>query len=218
VSIAAGISRATEDTLTDLPGGPLWLTRLANLADHVDRDALLRDERTSEPPYWAHLWPAALALARLVVNAGARLDGRRVIEVGCGLGVPALVAARCGAAVVLTDRNVDAARFARHNLRRNGLQGSVAVMDWRQPAVCGPFDLCLAADVTYDPTANERLMDFLINSLASDGEVWLAESVRAEEATLPQLMRQQLTVHEQRLVEVEDGHRVWVRVLQGRRW
>ncbi|MBI1817977.1 MAG: methyltransferase [Deltaproteobacteria bacterium] len=217
MSVATGISRATEDSLTDLPGGPLWLTRLANLADHVDRDALLRDERASEPPYWAHLWPAALALARLVANAGARLDGRRVLEVGCGLGVPALVAARCGAAVVLTDRNVAAARFANRNLRRNGLHGSVAVMDWRQPAICGPFDLCLAADVTYDPTANERLMDFLIGALASDGEAWIAESVRAEEATLPQLMKRHFAVHEQRLIEIEDGHRVWVRVLQGRR-
>src|SRR5215203_7269219 len=53
----------------------------------LDEDAFAEDEFL---PYWAELWPAGLALGRALP---AQLDGVRVVEVGCGLGVPSLVAA-----------------------------------------------------------------------------------------------------------------------------
>src|SRR5262249_19814352 len=46
-------------------------------------------------PYWAELWPSGLALARHVATCEVR--GLRVLELGCGLGLPALAAAHGGA-------------------------------------------------------------------------------------------------------------------------
>src|SRR5215470_3089340 len=46
-------------------------------------------------PYWAELWPSGLALAQHV--AMRDLQGMRVLELGCGLGLPALAAALRGA-------------------------------------------------------------------------------------------------------------------------
>ena len=69
-----------------------------------DGDALLSQEafeRDEFLPYWAELWPSALALARVV--ARRPLTGRRVIELGCGLGLPALAAALAGGRVLATD-------------------------------------------------------------------------------------------------------------------
>ncbi len=216
VSIVAVREAVAEEILWDLPGGPLRLGRVANLAQYVNREALLRDDDAPEPPYWAHLWPAAMSLARLVLQAGPALRGRRVIELGCGLGLPGLVAAWCGATVLFTDRSPDALRFTRRNVERNGLAADVVLMDWRQVAVRSEFDLCLAADVTYDPQANRALLGFLDRHLARDGAVWIAESVRAEERGVPDLLRRRFAVREQRMAETEEGHRVWVRVLQGR--
>ena len=59
-----------------------------------DPESLIDEERFEEDefmPYWAELWPSGLALAGYV----GRLDlaGRRVLEVGCGLGLPSLAAA-----------------------------------------------------------------------------------------------------------------------------
>src|SRR5436190_17184484 len=39
----------------------LW--RVAELARHVDRAALLAADEAPEPPYWAHLWSGAVVLA-----------------------------------------------------------------------------------------------------------------------------------------------------------
>src|SRR5262245_28817037 len=78
----------------------LW--GVEDLERYVDRDALLRADDPPEPPYWAHCWSGARALAEHVPsNAG------RVLEVGCGLGLPGLVATRRGGHVVFADR-VDA--------------------------------------------------------------------------------------------------------------
>jgi len=206
----------TEELLSDLSEAPLRFLRVANLDRLIDREALLSDPSAPEPPYWAHLWPAARTLARLVAEAGPRLSRTRVIEIGCGLGLPGLVAARWGASVVLTDRTPAALAFVAGSLERNGLSGLVLAMDWRSPSVRGPFDFCLAADVTYDPAGNRRLVDFLGANLARTGEAWIAESVRAEEVGVPELLRSRFETEEQRLSEREEGRQVWVRVLRAR--
>ena len=59
----------------------LW--RVAALERHVDRAALLSADEPPEPPYWAHLWSGAAVLAAAVPR-----DARRVLELGCGLGLP----------------------------------------------------------------------------------------------------------------------------------
>ncbi|MDX2167236.1 MAG: methyltransferase, partial [Deltaproteobacteria bacterium] len=86
-----------ERVTVELAGAAVPLWRAAALERFVDVDALLRADAPPEPPYWMHLWPGALALARRLATASLR--GRRVLELGCGLGLPAVVAARRGARV-----------------------------------------------------------------------------------------------------------------------
>ncbi|HZT16728.1 MAG TPA: class I SAM-dependent methyltransferase [Gaiellaceae bacterium] len=97
-------------------------------------------------PYWAELWPAALALAGALPDD---LAGRRVVELGCGLGVPSLVAAARGAQVTAVDWADEAVELLRENACRNRLRLRVERRDWREPWQ-ERFDLALAADVLYE--------------------------------------------------------------------
>ena len=109
----------------------------------VDPEALLDEEafaRDEFLPYWAELWPAGLALARALP---ATLEGVRVAELGCGLGVPSLVAAARGAAVTALDWAADAIALLRENATRNALHLHASVADWR--SFSGSFDIVLAA-------------------------------------------------------------------------
>jgi predicted nicotinamide N-methyase len=108
----------------------------------LDEEAFARDEFL---PYWAELWPAATALAAALPEVA----GLRVVELGCGLGLPSLVAAAQGADVTASDWAVDAVELLRANAARNGLELRAEVRDWREPWH-ERFDLALAADVLYE--------------------------------------------------------------------
>ncbi len=108
----------------------------------IDEAAFEHDEFL---PYWAELWPAATALA----EALPEVAGLRVVELGCGLGVPSLVAAARGADVTATDWSSEAIELLRANAARNGLRVTAEVRDWRRPWP-DRFELALAADVLYE--------------------------------------------------------------------
>jgi methylase of polypeptide subunit release factors len=80
----------------------------------IDEAAFAEDEFL---PYWAELWPAARALAEALPN----VDGLRVVELGCGLGLPSLVAAAKGGRVTAIDWSPAAVELLRANAARNGL-------------------------------------------------------------------------------------------------
>ena len=50
-----------------------------------------------------HIWSCSRHLACWLYDRRAQLSGLRVLELACGLALPSLVAARCGAAVTTTD-------------------------------------------------------------------------------------------------------------------
>jgi predicted nicotinamide N-methyase len=132
-------------------------------------------------PYWAVPWPSGRALAETVT--AACVSGRRVLELGCGLGLPSIAAARAGADVFATDGASDAVAFTAHSLALNEAGGEVALVDWEAQgealAARGPWDLVLAADVFY-LQANVRLgLRLLPELVAPGGEIWLADSRRA---------------------------------------
>jgi predicted nicotinamide N-methyase len=147
------------------------------LENYVDSDALLRDADAPEPPYWAHLWPGARSLARLVA-AQLECSGRRVVEIGCGLGLAGLSAAMRGATVTMIDTAHAALRFVQASAELNRCRVTTVQTDLRRAGLRGRFDYCFAADVTYDPALQTALATFLAAHLAPGGRAWCAESVR----------------------------------------
>jgi predicted nicotinamide N-methyase len=114
------------------------------------------------------LWPAGLALARALP---ATLAGVSVVELGCGLGVPSLVAAARGAAVTALDWAGDAIELLRENAERNSVEIDARRADWRQ--LTGSFDLVLAADLLYEQRYVAPLLE-LLPRLAPEALVALA--------------------------------------------
>jgi predicted nicotinamide N-methyase len=138
----------------------------------VAPDALLDEEAFAQDeflPYWAELWPAARALATALPDL---LAGVRVVELGCGLGVPSLVAAARGSVVTATDWAPDAVALLTANAAANGLDLRAEVRDWRDPWP-ERFDLALAADVLYEERNVRPLLERL-NELAPVALIALA--------------------------------------------
>jgi predicted nicotinamide N-methyase len=101
-----------------------------------------------------------------------------VLELGCGLGLPALAAALRSADVLATDWAEDAIELLRRNAERNGVLLRVARVRWSEPEPllrAAPWDLVLGADLLYEARNAEQLA-VLLPSLG--GEVLLAEPGR----------------------------------------
>jgi predicted nicotinamide N-methyase len=144
----------------------LSLLRPSSPEELLDEEAFAHDEFL---PYWAELWPAASALAAALP---VELRGLRIVELGCGLGVPSLVAAHRGADVVATDWAPDAIDLLRRNAERNGVKVRARLWDWREPWD-EAFDLALAADVLYELRNVDPIVDAL-RRLAPEALVGLA--------------------------------------------
>src|SRR3954453_7152102 len=80
-------------------------------------------------PYWARPWPSGVGLAG-ALHDDPPAPGLRVLELGCGLALPSVSAARSGASVLATDGSTDAVAFAAHVLALNEVEGEVAHVDW----------------------------------------------------------------------------------------
>jgi predicted nicotinamide N-methyase len=148
-----------------------------------DAEALLDDhafEHEEYLPYWAELWPSGVALARRLARRSLR--GARVLELGCGLGLPSLAAALAGGRVLATDWSPQAIALLEDNAARNGAVLETALVDWARPALVverAPWDLVLAADVLYERRNVAPLLDLLPRLLGERGELWLADPGRA---------------------------------------
>lgn len=169
-----------REEIVSLPGGrDLRMLRPVE----VEVDALLDDEQAFEDDefiaYWADLWPSARALAAALASRALR--GRRVLELGCGLGLPSVVAALAGGRVLATDWADDALGYATANAARNGAAVETLRCSWAAPAGMvsrGPFDLVLAADVLYERHDVEPLLAALEVLVAPLGEAWIADPGR----------------------------------------
>jgi predicted nicotinamide N-methyase len=198
----------------DLGGTCTQLYVVDRLEDFVDGDTLLRDADAPEPPYWAHLWPGARCLARLVATQ-VECGGRRVVEIGCGLGLAGLAAAMRGAHVTMIDTAHAALRFVHASAAMNNRRVATVQTDIRCAGIRGLFDYFLAADVTYDPQLQDALADFLAAHLTPEGHAWLTESVRTFDQGLRRACeRHGLQVDERETREPDAGREVVVRITE----
>jgi predicted nicotinamide N-methyase len=157
-----------------LPSGEIRLLQPEEAAELPDAGAV---EWAPVAPYWSVLWRSGVALAREL--DGLALRGVSVVELGCGLGVPSIAAARAGADVLATDADSEALGLVARNAEVNGVRVETALVDWAEPDELvrrAPFDLVLAADVLYE-RASVALLLSLLPRLAR--EAWLADPGRS---------------------------------------
>jgi predicted nicotinamide N-methyase len=188
----AGSAPALVEEVVHLAGRRISLLRPPDAESLLSEEAFEREEFL---PYWAELWPSGAALARAV--AERPLAGARVLELGCGLGLPSLAAGLAGAHVLATDWAPDATELLRRNAERNGVALETAVISWTDPAPLvarGPWELVLAADVLYERRNVPLLLDLLPRLIAPGGEILVAEPGRPPAAAFLEAARERWEV------------------------
>lgn len=150
--------------------------------DRLDERTRRSVVRHTDAPYWGYLWPSARALARFI---GERTDlaGKRVLDLGCGLGPLGVAAAARGAEVVVADIQPNAVDLAVANARRNQLVVEGRLFDFASPPEdLGRFDFVVAADILYEDGMLAGVLRFLRRHLGKHGAAWIADPMRVTPA------------------------------------
>ena len=159
------------ETISDID--QLFENLLSKGEDHED----VRDERI---PYWADLWPSSIALSNYIIQKSIIQPGSKVLEIGCGVGLPGIVAGLHGAKVVFSDYIQEALDLAQKNWNLNtNLSAEFVRMDWREPDPAINADVILASDIAYEQKSFDDLIKAFRVLLSPAGKIIIAEPNRA---------------------------------------
>ncbi|XP_044309542.1 methyltransferase-like protein 23 isoform X1 [Varanus komodoensis] len=166
-----------------------------------------RDQRNPEllvlipevlnPHYGMYVWPCAVVLAQYVWFHRRLVRGKRILEIGAGVSLPGIVAAKCGAETILSDN----AEFpqcldnCQRSCQMNNLSGvHVMGLTWGHvsPTLLAlpPVDIVLASDVFFEPADFEDILSTLHYLMEKNPhtQVWTTYQVRSADWSIEALL------------------------------
>jgi predicted nicotinamide N-methyase len=179
---AAELREAFGPTVRDrvLVEGQVFLIERPEATDRIPNHPALRASfaESEYVPYWTELWPAARMLAKILVREPLP-EGVEALEVGCGLGLPGVVALSRGLRVIFSDYDPAALAFAAQNARLNGHSAFDTLrLDWRSPPENLAVPLVLGSDLIYEVSSVEPLVGLLRRVLLPGGVCLLTDLER----------------------------------------
>ena len=160
-------------------------------------------------PYFGCLWPAARVLAEELVTRD--LKSARVLELGCGLALPGLVAGAMGADVTVTDAHPDVERFLALNQTLNPSIKRLRYLpiDWRSPAHVGEYSIICGSDILYDKDHAEGVAAFCARHKAGLKEVIITDPGRPyAKDVIPAMERLGFQTHVTDVSLADGGERI----------
>jgi predicted nicotinamide N-methyase len=110
-------------------------------------------------PFWAKVWPSAMAMAGHLQQHPDIITGKNVLELAAGLGLPSMVAAQYAEKVLCSDYLEVAVDTARQNVLHNRLQNvDCRVFNWNNLPDDLSADILLMSDVNYEPEDFDQLI------------------------------------------------------------
>lgn len=144
-------------------------------------------ENVSEFPFWIRLWDSAMVLAYLL-NGLAETKGKRLLELGAGLGAPGLAAAANGFEVTLSDYEDIILDFQRVSVAASGLDNvECALLDWLDPPEMERFDVLAGAEILFREEFFEPLLNVFDRYLQPGGVIYLSHD--ASRKSLPKFLK-----------------------------
>jgi predicted nicotinamide N-methyase len=156
-------------------------------------------------PMFGMYWPSGRVLAEVMCRFP--IAGKRILEMGCGIGLASLVAKQRGGDITASDHHPLAREFLDHNsdlnhLPRIDFQG--ASFEGPNPGL-GKFDLILGSDILYERQHPAVVSAFLERHMNATSEFLLADPGRGRCGQLSRRLEDQGYAHEEERRPFEPG-------------
>lgn len=161
------------------------LLKVADLEQFLDgKDPFAN---VSEFPFWIRLWDSAMVLSYLLHSLPGS-SGKKLLELGAGLGAPGLAAAANGFEVTLSDYEDIILDFQRVSVAASQLKNvQCTLLDWLEPPDMEPFDVLAGAEILFREEFFEPLLSVFRKYLKPGGTIYLAHD--AARKSLPKFLK-----------------------------
>ena len=134
------------------------------------------------------VWPASRVLAGIVSTY--ILDDRRILEIGCGIGLSSIILHKIGFNITASDYHPLAKKFLDQNVLDNGLLPiKFLTGNWEtENLLLGKYDLIIGSDVLYEPAHSGNVSRFIDTHSSNDVEVIIVDPKRGNRAAFTKKM------------------------------
>jgi predicted nicotinamide N-methyase len=155
-------------------------------------------------PLFGVVWESSQVLAHEMENFA--IKGKRILEVGCGIGLSSLLLNSRHADITATDYHPEAGGFLTENVRLNkGHEIPFVRSSWAdEDNGLGKFDLVIGSDVLYERQHVKQLSEFIHRHTKPECEVLLVDPGRGHHAPFSKKMITLGYTHSQRKPENSD--------------
>ena len=133
-----------------------------------------RDDESLGWGYWNRIWPSSVAFSEYLINQffPERLKGTKVLEIGCGTGLPGVIAAQLGAFTMFSDMVPVTLEAVKETCRLNHIsQFDTCTLDWSQSNQSKErYDFVIGCEVFYDEETLADISNVLEQVLAPGGK------------------------------------------------
>lgn len=174
----------------ELPGMDIHVRALRDNQQFHDPDGRAEGLGISSAtwPLFGIVWPSGMVLANHMVTQ--RIEGRRILEIGCGIGLTSLVLNHRHADITATDYHPEAGSFLAENVHINGGRPIPFVRTgWADgDSELGLFDLIIGSDVLYEKEHILLLSGFINQHAKPACEVIIVDPGRGNHAPFSKKM------------------------------
>ncbi|MEI6586381.1 MAG: hypothetical protein WCL56_09855 [Sediminibacterium sp.] len=109
-------------------------------------------------PYWAKIWPSAIALANFLQENPSYIQDKKLVELAAGIGLPSFVAAKYASHICCSDYAPAAIALLEKNIADNQVSNiSSALINWQAIPESVAAEVLLLSDINYNPTDFETV-------------------------------------------------------------
>jgi predicted nicotinamide N-methyase len=156
-------------------------------------------------PYWAKVWPSAIALLDVLKAHPHLIQNKHVLEIAAGIGLPSLMMADIAKSIQISDYDKEAVALLQKNIEYLQLQNAEALrLDWNAlPETIHP-EVIILSDVNYDPTQFETLTKLIEKFIHQGSTVILSTPQRIMASPFVQKLEGYIIERHEALVD-ENG-------------
>jgi predicted nicotinamide N-methyase len=151
-------------------GLSLYIPEPEKVKQHYE--GLIAIDPSTPFPFWAKLWASSIAMVTYLKSNPEYTNGKKVIEMGAGIGLPSFAIAKNAAQVIVSDHDEDAVELLKKNIALLGLRNIQAKrINWNELTEVLPANTLLLSDINYAPEQFASLQGLIKKYIAQGTQI-----------------------------------------------